>query len=210
MQRFGDIETIHCSTIGRYLKKEMRYTYKKLEKKPAPSLTQESYRKQLEGGLAQRKISDSGVELIFIDEFTVNTRHHAYRGWCKKGEKGYLKTDNTDFSMSFICGVSNRMVYGFLGSKSTITSSEIIWYIKELVNSRVKTEEQEDNKFIIVSDNAEVHTSEKVRDFIVQTKLRWLGIPAYWPILNPAEKLINSVKMKIKQLKSWGRWGYLI
>ena len=157
----------------------MRYKYKKLERKPAPSLTQGSYRKQLEGGLIQKRISDSNIELIFIDEFTVNTRHHAFRGWYRRGEKGYLKTDNTDFSMSFICGVSSRMVYGFLGSKSTITSSEIILYIKELVNTRAKEENQKDDKFIIVSDNAKVHTSEKVKDFIKQTKLRWLGIPAY-------------------------------
>ena len=78
----------------------MRYKYKKLERKPALSLTQGSYRKQLEGGLIQKRISDSNIELIFINEFTVNTRHHAFRGWCRRGEKGYLKTDNTDFSMS--------------------------------------------------------------------------------------------------------------
>ena len=150
----------------------MRYKYEKLERKPAPSLTQGSYRKQLEGGLIQKRISDLNIELIFIDEFSVNNRHHAFRGWCRRGEKSYLKTDNTDFRMSFICGVSSRMVYGFLGSKSTITSSEIILYIKELVNIRAKEENQKDYKFIIVSDNAMVHTSEKVKDFIKQTKLR--------------------------------------
>ena len=189
MQNFEDIDSIHCSTIWRCLKNEMRYKYKKLQRKPASSLTQGSYRKQLEGGLIQKRISDSNIELIFIDEFTLNTRHHAFRGWCRRGEKDYLKTDNTDFSMSFICGVSSRMVYGFLGSKTTITSSEIILYIKELVNTRAKQENQKDDKFILVSDNAKVHTSEKVKDFIKQTKLRWLGIPAYWPILNPAENL---------------------
>ena len=55
MQNFEDIDFIHCSTIWRCLKNEMRYKYKKLERKHAPSLTQGSYRKQLEGGLIQKK-----------------------------------------------------------------------------------------------------------------------------------------------------------
>ena len=79
--------------------------------------------------MIQQIISDEEIEMIFIDKFSVNTCHHYFRGWAKRGVKGYIKTDPHDFAMSFVWGVSSKSVYGLMGAESTITSSELMFYI---------------------------------------------------------------------------------
>ena len=35
-----------------------------------------------------------GWELVFIDEFTVDSRKHTFRGWTKSGDKGFIKASS--------------------------------------------------------------------------------------------------------------------
>lgn len=161
LSQFGDIQSISDSTILRFLKSDMRWSFKKLEKKPAPSLTETSYKKVLKSSMIQQRLNELEVEIIYIDEFMVNTRSFSFRGWSKRGSKGFLKVDNRAFSMTFIWGLSAKRVYGLMGSDGSITSDEIILYIKELWLAREGQLEPNDSDFVIVFDNAKVHTSSK-------------------------------------------------
>ena len=71
-----------------------------------------------------------------MDEFTVNTRGLSFRGWARKGDKGYLKVDSKDFCMTFIWSLSAKRVYGIMGSDRTIISVEVKHYIWDLSESR--------------------------------------------------------------------------
>ena len=109
-QEFEDIAGISKSTIIRCLKRDLNWSYKKLEKKPAPALTNDSLRSLLQVATIQNSIHDKGVEIIFIDEFSINTRHHRFCGWSKKNRRGYINIQSRDFSMSFIWAVSKMNV----------------------------------------------------------------------------------------------------
>ena len=52
----------------------MNLSYKRLERRPAPAATQEAVRKTLEGALVQQKLEEKEIELIFMDEFSINTK----------------------------------------------------------------------------------------------------------------------------------------
>ena len=67
-----------------------------------------------------------------------------------------------------------------------------------------------DKSFIMVYDNAPVHSNKAVTNFVSKLKLRTLSIPKYCSILNPAEKLINWIKAKLKSFQSWGRYIFRI
>ena len=97
--------------------------------------------------------------------------------------------------MSFVWGVLSKSVYGLMSAESIKTSSELMLYIKTL------SEKREDNNpyFNFVYDNARIHTSKAVQDFILKSKLRSISIPPYTPILNTIEKLINSIKNESKK-----------
>ena len=62
-----------------------------------------------------------------------------------------------------------------------------------------------DNERIVVWDNASIHLSEIVSKFILSTKLRVITIPPYNPVLNPVEKLINFIKMKLRKIHGMGK-----
>ena len=202
---FPHLHPIFNSTISRCLNKELGYTFGKLEKKAKPSLTETSIRRVLEGAYVQKCMAKQDIEWVLFEEFSVNTRHHRYRGWRMRGHKGYIKVDTNEFSMSFIVGVSARKVYGIVGSLSSITSSEVKTYIKQLVETRNQEKDNANDDFVLIYDNAKVHVSKVMKDFVKKTKIRALSIPPYSPFLNATEKLINCIKMKLLKMSSDGR-----
>ena len=106
--------------------------------------------------------------------------------------------------MSFICDLSEKKIYGILGVEGSITSDIIKHYITELVLNRKWDPDMSSSPFVIIWDNAKVHSNKLIEDFLVKSKLRAISIPQYTPVLNPREKLINSIKAKIKIMHSEG------
>ena len=203
--KFEDVKGISKSTVNRCLKHDLKWSFKKLEKKPAPAFTDLSYMQMLEVSMIQKLMFERDIEIIFIDEFSINTRHHRFYGWAKREFKGYISTQKSDFSMTFICAVSNIKVYGLLGTDSTITSDEVKYYIRQLAEYRNQDLSLANKPFILMYDNAKVHTSDAVVQFIIKSKLRSVGISAYQPVLNPCEKLIGAVKSTLTKLQAEGR-----
>ena len=179
-------------------------SYKKLERKPAPAIKDQMYRKLLYGAEIQKCLKDRWIEWIYVDEFTVNIRHHQFRGWAKKGIKGWVKIGKSDFAMPFICDLSEKKIYGILGVEGSITSDIIKHYITELVLNRKWDPDMSSSPFVIIWDNAKVHSNKLIEDFLVKSKLRAISIPQYTLVLNPWENLINAIKAKIKIMHSEG------
>ena len=69
INEFEELNRIFCSTIARCLKKDLKYSYKILERKPATALTHDWTRRLLEGVLIQKLLNEKKVELIYIDGF---------------------------------------------------------------------------------------------------------------------------------------------
>ena len=84
----------------------------------------------LEGALIQVLIKEKNVGLIFIDKFSVNSRHHGFRGWTKKGRKGYMSIDTYNLQMSFVLGVSSKSLYGLMGVQGKCNSTVFKFYQK--------------------------------------------------------------------------------
>ena len=91
VNEFIDIPKFSDSTIGRFLKDELRWSYKKREMKAVPTLTQVSWRKLLEGGMIQHKLISKNIETIYMDEFTVNIRDYHLEDGPEKEIKGISK-----------------------------------------------------------------------------------------------------------------------
>ena len=195
---------VHNSTISRCMSKHLGLSYKKLELKRPPALTLLSYRKWLESVLIQIELEKRDVEIIYIDEFLVNILSHRFRGWTKKSEKDFITVDSKDFSMSFFWALSKTRVLGLMGKEETNKSEIMKHYLKCMFQNLNNRDISQDKRTIIVWDNAPVHTSNATIEFIRSAKLRVLSIPPYTPSLNPAEKLINAIKIKLKKFQANG------
>ena len=142
---------------------------------------------------------------IYIDEFSVNTRHHQFYGWSKRGRRGLVRIQNNDFCMSFIWAVSNIKVYEIMGNQGSNKSKEFKFYLRELIESRRADPELEKVPFIMMHDNAGIHTSNELEEFISKSRLRSVSIVPYSPMLNLCEKLIAAIKSNLRMLQSKGK-----
>ena len=134
IDEFSEIGEVSSSTVDRFLKNEMNMSYKILEHKPAPATTLISIRKLLESASIHFELLSKGVELIFIDEFSVNTQHHKFRGWAPKGLKGYNKNrfepifnDFHMWSLKNICLWSDRIARFEQAGRNDALSSTALW-----------------------------------------------------------------------------------
>ena len=123
----------------------------------------------------------------------------------KENSNDIYQFKNSEFSVTFICAVSSIRVYLLLGTDSTITSHEVKYYIRQLAEYLNQDYDLVNKPFILMYDNAKVHTSDAVVQFIVKSKLRSVGITAYQPVLNPWEILIGAVKSALTKLQAEGR-----
>ena len=57
----------------------------------------------------------------------------------------------------------------------------------------------------MVFDNATIHTSKKVQEFLLENRLKALTIAPYTPQLNAAELFIRALKGKVAKLLLEGR-----
>ena len=62
-----------------------------------------------------------------------------------------------------------------------------------------------DREFVVVWDNATIHKSKLVKEFLEDTQTLMVTIPPYWPALNPAEKLILAIKQKVGKYEDGGK-----
>ena len=120
----------------------------------------------------------------------------------RKVSKDGLKMANQISQFFFICALSEKKIYGILGVEGSITSDIIKHYITELVLNRKWDPDMSSSLFVIIWDNAKMYSNKLIEDFLVKSKLRAISIPQNIPVLNPWEKLINSIKVKIKIMHS--------
>ena len=52
------------------------------------------FRKPHEVAKTQKCLKDRQIESIYVDEFTVNTRHSQFKGWVRKMSKDGWKSTN--------------------------------------------------------------------------------------------------------------------
>ena len=49
-----------------------------------------------------KTLLEQGIDLTYIDEFSVSCRQMNHMGWSRRGQKGWVKANTDNFSMSFI------------------------------------------------------------------------------------------------------------
>jgi transposase len=83
-------------------------------------------------------------------------------------------------------------------SDQNITSTEIIKFLEELL------ERNKNKKVFMIWDNAKIHTSEAVKEFINknENELFILNLPPYSPMLNPQENVWNKLKTYFYEYKA--------
>ena len=129
------------------------------------------------------ELENEGIEIIYIDEFSLSSKKIGFYGWSKRGCKSFLKHFGQSFTMSFIAALSQDRIYGIMGKDGTGNSETIKIFVKELCETRNK--DLKSKPFVICWDNAPIHTSTTISQFLKSSELRVITITPYSPALNP-------------------------
>ena len=125
--------------------------------------------------------------IISIDEMSIDTNLLPLYGWNHKGKKLELKTTINKKRYTVICGISNNRIIHYDIIKNSANAMDFKNFIINVINK------SPDIKYLLV-DNARIHHSKIVKDYINTTEKELLFNVPYTPEYNPIEHLFSKVK----------------
>ena len=203
-------ENLSSSKIRRLLKSELKMVFKSLDKVEAKMCSIENISKFYESAGIQILLEKDEWELIYVDEFRVDTRKHVHRGWARRGEKGLLKTDQSGIALNIVVAFSRLRMYGIMINKNANDSLSFIYFLQQLAMIRRASHQLLNNKWWVIADNASIHSSIKVQEWLEKSNMRLITISPYSPSLNPTEKVIAAIKCEIRNLLLESRWFHIL
>ena len=112
-QNFGDLKGISDSALGRDLRKSLNIRFKKLDVVNPNNITHENFGSMIQSGALLQVLSNYDIEIIFIGEFSINSRNHKIYGWTEKGKKVLIYKYSGSESFRVIIELSSKRFYTF-------------------------------------------------------------------------------------------------
>ena len=144
--------------------------------------------------------------VVYLDEFLINRNTKKEYDWALKGQPGRMLSKPTEFRMIFIVAHSSIRVEGIVGTKTTFNQEKYFIFLKSLIHKLKSDPEVRNKKIIVIADNCVFHRTKIIERIFKQEQIICLFIPPYWPEANACEKLINYVKVHIKDHISLQRY----
>ena len=144
----------------------------------------------------------SDTVLYVQDETKIRVESNNYRSWSPIGQPPVIERNGARQGVNIIGATEISKNYdsvvNIYSSDERITSVEIIEFLKDILDAN------KDKKVFIIWDNARIHTSKAVEEFIQyhEDDLFILNLPPYSPMLNPQENVWNKLKSFFYEYKA--------
>ena len=192
-------------TVRRIMKEDLKKSFKRVSIIEKYYRSEPNIRKFLESAHLLNWFENMNYTMIFIDEFSLNSRQSKVSSWIDKGKRGYIELVTDKFWMSFVLAISESKFIGIQGVQGTFNSARFVGFIKQLIQHFEQESSYDLSKIVLVMDNAAIHVSSKMKDFAESHNVFIVTISPYSPWLNPWEKVIGAIKAKARSLKAHGR-----
>ena len=152
----------------------------------------------------KRVSKKKGAILYFLDESSVCLSDFRGRTWSKKGKTPVIEVTGKKGNLACISSISNRGYLLFKVKRGRITGEDVIKFLTDMLKHHKR------RKLVVVLDNASVHTSKKVKNFIKkQKRLKVFDLPKRSPHLSADEQVWNHLKnYELKGHKERGLDGF--
>ena len=114
---------ISQSTILKAMKHKMKLSHKKFRKTNPKNFDYENLSRILKSACLLFKLNRSSFEVLYIDEFSFDTRKINYYGWGPKNSKLYISKIPEWFTISFVVRLSMMRYYRVKEKIGSIYSS---------------------------------------------------------------------------------------
>ena len=205
MTWFSPEQVPSIETIRRILKYKLLYSYKRVSNRPLKLILDNKVSDKLCFINFYSKLIESKVNIIQIDEFSVNSSVTPSRAWIPKGKTGFVWVGEVMKNFNIIIAIWRDRVVFYKISYSNTNSEVFISFLKELME-RLR-EERESNKinYILSLDNASYHKSNIVKSFMTNGNIKAFTNVPYTPEFAAVEIWINWIKNNIRKELRIGR-----
>lgn len=131
-------------------------------------------------------------EIISIDEVSVDTHTTNNYGWGLKGKRIIKIIRKLRKRFTIICAITNNKILYYKIIKGSADANLFLEFIKKLNVT---------NKYILM-DNARIHHSHVVMDYITSTSNKIIFNVPYSPEFNPIEIIFSKFKSKLRKLEN--------
>ena len=142
-------------------------------------------------------LSNYGIEIIFIDEFSINSWSHKIYGWTEKEKKAltYKYLGSEFFALSLDYPQKDSI---HLRLNNTTIDSTIFWqYLEELIKEQKEVEFSDKNFVLLPWDNTTIYKTKIVRELLVEHKWDFSQLsPTHLGLILPKDTLLPLRKDK--------------
>ena len=100
--------------------------YKRVDRIEQKMTSKENIVKFYESAGIQILLNKYNWELVFIDEFTVDSRKHTFRGWIKSEDKGFIKACSEGLYFNITISFRKKKIYEIMINKNANDSDSFI------------------------------------------------------------------------------------
>lgn len=137
---------------------------------------------------------------IYVDESSFNIHKRTRKRWVKKASFSYFYDSGRIKSCSLILGITNKKILGSYINKKSNKSNDFVSFMKIIVKKLKKDkktkEDYEKGRYCIILDNASIHKSKLVTEYLNSSSLSVLYFAPYHPENNPVEYAFRLMKGK--------------
>lgn len=136
---------------------------------------------------------------VFIDEFGCSLALRRGRARSKRGTPAIVFGKSRSRNMSVIAAIDKDGPIYHTSKFGSVDQFVFVSFLESLVERLDASKEH-----ILVFDNLKVHTTENVKRFLNEKKVKFMLLPPWSPMLNPIEECFSKVKNLIIKFKSDG------
>lgn len=188
------------STIYKYIKHDLGYTYKK-----ASSLNIRSFNKDTPSKLLifydkLKRIKDSNSIIIYIDESKFVSDKKSKSRWVKNDTSNIVYSPDSSTSFNLVVAISMTDVIYYEIHDSNLNSNLFSKFLTNLKDKIIEkyyySHENILTEIYLVIDNCKVHCSKITVRCFQDCKFNILYIPEYCPFVNTVEYVFRVLKKK--------------
>ena len=187
------LSNLSSFSIRKFLKRDLKMTYKKADWIHQNYFRRENSRKFAESVAILMKLKYKNFKLIYYDEFKINMKNEKSYTWRKIVRRAYIKRSVVESQCSFIISFWEDHIYDIRPNDETNNSSDFLAFINDVYHIMLDVYKESWKSSIIVWDNANIHKTDEIKKNLINKKYFTVIIWPYMPCFDAAEKLIGIV-----------------
>ena len=186
--------------IRSFVKREMKFVYKKGSPRPPIYATKRSQLTEALFWVELLLLVSKGEVIINCDESSFDRSVKRQFSWLPAGKSCPIINDKLKGRASLILATWNTGEWVAMVVLDTINSDKF-WFFLTLLDTVINWSNDNKKKSpIVIFDNARTHTSIKTKSKIKELDMQVRFMAPYWPEVAPIERVFGKIKSKLRVL----------